>query len=88
MPEADAAGCGGAQRHQAGEADPLFRDLADHDALQARRLGIPQQVNRMFPIGIVLGGLVVGDLLAAGQRPDHAEAVDAARKARNPDVAA
>ena len=41
VPEADAAGRGGAQRHQvwdSGEADPLLGDLADHDALQARRL--------------------------------------------------
>ena len=54
------------------------RDLADHDALQLRGLGIPQQIDRMLAIGIFLAARVVHDLLAARERADDAEPVHAA----------
>jgi hypothetical protein len=80
MPEADATGCGGTESHQAGKADTLFCDLADHDALQARSVRVPERIDRMFTVRIFLTGGVVLDLLSASERADHAEAVHTAGK--------
>ena len=82
MTEADAARRGGTKRHQAREAHALFRDLADHDALEVRRLRVPEKVNRMFAIRVFLAGGVVNDLLSASKRADDAKAVNSAGKVR------
>src|ERR1700746_2029959 len=86
MAKADAAGCGGPKRHQAGKANTLFRDLADHDALQMRSLRVPEKVYRMFAIRIFLASRIVHDLLSACERADDTETVHPAGKAGNSNV--
>ncbi len=66
MAEADAARRRRAQRHERGKADALFRDLADHDALEFRRGRVPHEIDGMLAVGIglIVGGMIVHDALA------------------------
>src|SRR5262245_58024829 len=88
MAEPDAAGRACPERHDPGETDTLFRDLADHDRLELARARIPQQIDGMLAIGEHLALRVVAQRLRTGERADHAEPVDAAGKARDTHVLA
>ena len=80
MTKADTAGRRSAQGHQAGDSDTRFRNLADHDALQDCGFRVPQQIDRMLAVGIILRPGVVGDPLATGERADDAKPVNPARE--------